>query len=119
MATDAASSGFADHALLIEAIRQLTLAQAKALIKDLNNEPDIACGRLALSGNKPEVINRITTSLTQRKNQGDIRAYQKFRTLILRYKGPPVPSSHYPRNAYVSIAISASQATVRLTLLCS
>lgn len=102
MATDAASSGFADHALLVEAIRALTVAQAKALIKDLNNEGDIACGHLALSGNKPEIINRLTTSLTERKNQGDIRGYQKFRALILRYKGPPVPSSYgYGRIGYV------------------
>ncbi|CDR99097.1 hypothetical protein [Sporisorium scitamineum] len=107
MATDAASSGFADHALLVEAIRALTVAQAKALIKDLNNEGDIACGHLALSGNKPEIINRLTTSLTERKNQGDIRGYQKFRALILRYKGPPVPSSY----GYGRIGITAATAT--------
>lgn len=104
MASDAAVSGFADHALLVEAIRALTVAQAKALIKDLNNEPDIACGHLALSGNKPEIINRITTSLTERKNQGDIRGYQKFRTLILRYKGPPIANPYCGRNGYVSIS---------------
>ena len=73
----------------------MTVAQAKALIKDVNNEPETACGRLALSGNKPEIINRLVTSLTERKNQGDIRGYQKFRNLILRYKGPPVALPAY------------------------
>lgn len=79
----------------MEAIRALTVAQAKALIKDVNNEPEATCGRLALSGNKPELINRLITSLTERKNQGDIRGYSKFRTLIQRYKGPPVTTSPY------------------------
>lgn len=99
MAANAASSGFADHALLVEAIRSLTVAQAKALIKDLNNEPESICGHLALSGNKPELINRLLMSLTERKQQGDIRGYQKFRDLILRYKGPPTVAY---RNGYVS-----------------
>ncbi|KAJ1022909.1 hypothetical protein NDA13_004958 [Ustilago tritici] len=102
-AADASSSGFADHALLVEAIRALTVAQAKTLIKDVNNEPEATCGRLALSGNKPELINRLITSLTERKNQGDIRGYSKFRTLIQRYKGPPVTTSPY-RNGSTSSA---------------
>ncbi|SJX63942.1 related to SIZ1-E3-like factor in the SUMO pathway [Sporisorium reilianum f. sp. reilianum] len=112
MATDAASSGFADHALLTEAIRAMTVAQAKALIKDLNNEADIACGHLALSGNKPEIINRLIISLTERKNQGDIRGYQKFRALILRYKSPPAPTAYgYARNAVIPPAASTSAGT--------
>ncbi|KAJ1024376.1 hypothetical protein NDA18_004544 [Ustilago nuda] len=102
-AADASSSGFADHALLVEAIRALTVAQAKALIKDVNNEPEATCGRLALSGNKPELINRLITCLTERKNQGDIRGYSKFRTLIQRYKGPPLTTSPY-RNGSTSSA---------------
>ncbi|SNX85298.1 related to SIZ1 - E3-like factor in the SUMO pathway [Melanopsichium pennsylvanicum] len=95
-------SGFADCALLVEAIRALTLAQAKALIKDINNEPAASCGRLALSGNKPEIINRLTTSLTERKNQGDIRGYQKFRSLIHRYKSPPSAAPAYRNGSTTS-----------------
>ncbi|KAJ1582206.1 hypothetical protein NDA15_005279 [Ustilago hordei] len=111
-AADASSSGFADHALLVEAIRALTVAQAKALIKDVNNEPEATCGRLALSGNKPELINRLITCLTERKNQGDIRGYSKFRTLIQRYKGPPVTTSPY-RNGSTSSAGSATPTASR------
>ncbi|SOV06803.1 uncharacterized protein UDID_05649 [Ustilago sp. UG-2017a] len=110
-AADASSSGFADHALLVEAIRALTVAQAKALIKDVNNEPEATCGRLALSGNKPELINRLITSLTERKNQGDIRGYSKFRTLIQRYKGPPVTTSPYRNGSYSPLGSAAPTAS--------
>lgn len=107
MAADVASSGFADHAILLDSIRSLTLAQAKALIKDLNNEPETICGRLIVSGNKPDLINRLTKALTDRKGQGDIRGYQRFRTLIYRYKSPPIaPPAH--RNGYVSTTSTAS-----------
>ncbi|KAJ1033846.1 hypothetical protein NDA16_000054 [Ustilago loliicola] len=110
-AADASSSGFADHALLVEAIRALTVAQAKALIKDVNNEPEATCGRLALSGNKPELINRLITSLTERKNQGDIRGYSKFRTLVQRYKGPPVTTSAYRNGSTSSAGFTATTAS--------
>ncbi|SPO28208.1 related to SIZ1 - E3-like factor in the SUMO pathway [Ustilago trichophora] len=104
MAPDTAAGGFADSALLMEAIRALTLAQAKSLIKDLNNEPETVCGRLALSGNKPEIINRLTTALTERKNQGDIRGYQKFRQLIHRYKVPPSAVPGYRNGLHTASA---------------
>jgi len=100
MATEVASGGFAEYALLVEALRSLTVAQAKALIKDLNNEPEAVCGYIALSGNKIDLINRLIAALTERRNQGDIRGYQKFHALILRYKGPPIPAY---RNGYVSM----------------
>ncbi|EST06874.1 Zinc finger, MIZ-type [Kalmanozyma brasiliensis GHG001] len=99
MAADVASSGFADHAILLDSIRSLTLAQAKALIKDLNNEPEATCGRLIVSGNKPDLLNRLAKALGDRKSQGDIRGYQRFRTLIYRYKSPPIAPPAYRNGA--------------------
>lgn len=95
MPADVASSGFADHALIVERIHGLTVAQAKDLLKDLNREPSIACGHLAVSGNKPELLNRLIEVVTNRKIQGDIRGFQKFRTLLDKYKSTRGPTSAY------------------------
>ncbi|PWY99663.1 hypothetical protein BCV70DRAFT_200589 [Testicularia cyperi] len=87
---------FADAAILEATIHTLTVAQAKALLKDLNNAPESICGRLAVSGNKPELINRLIGAMKARKDQGDIRGYQLFRDFLCRYKVPSSQRCNYP-----------------------
>ncbi|PWN49944.1 hypothetical protein IE53DRAFT_120118 [Violaceomyces palustris] len=78
---------FADFTILESGIRNFTVVSLKAALKDLNN---LSTTRVhhKISGNKPELTNRLVHALEERKNSGDVRGYHDLRQIIVRH-GPP------------------------------
>lgn len=90
--------------IVLNTIRTLTLAQAKSLIKDINNGH---LARIPISGNKPEIISRIISRFEEVKEANNVQVFANLRELLTRYKGPP--SSIHTNGYVVDVRIVAAR----------